>query len=169
MPFGISCQDKNFPIRHKRPERDDPELPRKTVQLGQILKRLRGTMKQGEFAKRLGIAQSTLSRYEHNQRQPDIDFLMRIVEQCNVPLDQLLYERDEEEGVSLVGEGERGYEPVSDSDWVIEELIRSPAIVTSVKCLLEQKHGRQLLRAIGDLNDRQITVILGVVKTFQAK
>lgn len=169
MPFGISCQDKNFPIRHKRPERNDPELPRRTVQLGQILKRLRGTMKQGEFAKRLGITQSTLSRYERNRRQPDIGFLLRIIEQYNVPLDQFLPGGDEEEGVSLVGEGGSGYRPVSDSDWVIEELVSSPAIVASVKRLLGQKRGRQLLRAMGDLNDRQITVILGVVKTFQAK
>jgi transcriptional regulator with XRE-family HTH domain len=137
------------------------------IKLGQILKRLRGRTKQAEFAAELGVSQSTLSRYENDRRQPDVDFLMRIVERYNLPFNQLLHEGDK--GASSVGEGGYEYRPVSDSDWVIEELTCSPALLESIRHLLGQKHGKQLLRAIGDLDDRQVTVVLGVVKVFQAK
>lgn len=43
--------------------------------LGERLKYLRGTYSQSEFSAKLSIPQTTLSRYERNKSQPDLEFL----------------------------------------------------------------------------------------------
>jgi transcriptional regulator with XRE-family HTH domain len=59
--------------------------------LGRRLRQLRGfDMTQEEFAKKLGISQSQLSKYERGVAAPPADILMKIKGQCRVSIDWLL-------------------------------------------------------------------------------
>jgi transcriptional regulator with XRE-family HTH domain len=63
--------------------------------LGRRLRRLRGfDVTQEEFAERLGISQSQLSKYERGVAAPPADILMRIKSQCRVSIDWLLTGED---------------------------------------------------------------------------
>jgi len=54
------------------------------------LRTLRGELKQAEFARRVGIAQNTYSRYESGERIPDIEVLVRLAARLGVSADWLL-------------------------------------------------------------------------------
>ena len=54
------------------------------------LKTLRGELKQAEFARKVGIAQNTYSRYESGERIPDIEVLVRLAARLGVSTDWLL-------------------------------------------------------------------------------
>jgi transcriptional regulator with XRE-family HTH domain len=59
--------------------------------LGRRLRQLRGfDITQEEFAERLGISQSQLSKYERGVAAPPADVLMRIKNRCRVSIDWLL-------------------------------------------------------------------------------
>jgi len=59
--------------------------------LGRRIRQLRGfDVTQGEFAKKLGVSQSQLSKYERGVAAPPADVLIRIKEQCRVSIDWLL-------------------------------------------------------------------------------
>ena len=59
--------------------------------LGRRLRQLRGfDITQEEFAEKLGISQSQLSKYERGVAAPPADILMRIKERCQVSVDWLL-------------------------------------------------------------------------------
>jgi transcriptional regulator with XRE-family HTH domain len=59
--------------------------------LGRRLRQLRGfDVTQQEFAERLGISQSQLSKYERGTTAPPADVLMRIKNRCRVSIDWLL-------------------------------------------------------------------------------
>jgi len=47
-------------------------------------------MTQEEFAERLGVSQSQLSKYERGIAAPPADILLRIKERCQVSIDWLL-------------------------------------------------------------------------------
>ncbi len=54
------------------------------------LRTLRGELKQAEFARKVGIAQNTYSRYESGERIPDIEVLARLAARLDVSADWLL-------------------------------------------------------------------------------
>lgn len=54
------------------------------------LKTLRGELKQAEFARKVGLAQNTYSRYESGERIPDIEVLVRLAARLGVSTDWLL-------------------------------------------------------------------------------
>jgi transcriptional regulator with XRE-family HTH domain len=54
------------------------------------LRTLRGELKQAEFARKVGIAQNTYSRYESGERVPDIEVLARLAARLGVSADWLL-------------------------------------------------------------------------------
>jgi transcriptional regulator with XRE-family HTH domain len=59
--------------------------------LGRRIRHLRGfEVTQDEFAKKLGISQSQLSKYERGIVAPPADVLMRIKEEFRVSIDWLL-------------------------------------------------------------------------------
>jgi transcriptional regulator with XRE-family HTH domain len=59
--------------------------------LGRRLRQLRGfDVTQEEFAERLGISQSQLSKYERGVAAPPADVLMRIKNRYRVSIDWLL-------------------------------------------------------------------------------
>lgn len=59
--------------------------------LGRRLRQLRGFYTtQEEFAERLGISQSQLSKYERGVVAPPADVLLLIKERCHVSIDWLL-------------------------------------------------------------------------------
>jgi transcriptional regulator with XRE-family HTH domain len=59
--------------------------------LGRRIRQLRGfDLTQEEFAKKLGISQSQLSKYERGVAAPPADVLIRIKEQFRVSIDWLL-------------------------------------------------------------------------------
>jgi transcriptional regulator with XRE-family HTH domain len=59
--------------------------------LGRRIRQLRGfDLTQAEFAKKLGISQSQLSKYERGIVAPPADFLVRVKEQLRVSIDWLL-------------------------------------------------------------------------------
>ena len=59
--------------------------------LGRRIRQLRGfDVTQDEFAKKLGISQSQLSKYERGTVAPPADVLIRIKEQLRVSIDWLL-------------------------------------------------------------------------------
>jgi len=59
--------------------------------LGRRIRQLRGfEVTQEEFARKLGISQSQLSKYERGIVAPPADVLMRIKEQFRVSIDWLL-------------------------------------------------------------------------------
>jgi transcriptional regulator with XRE-family HTH domain len=59
--------------------------------LGRRIRQLRGfDFTQDEFAKKLGISQSQLSKYERGTVAPPADVLIRIKEQLRVSIDWLL-------------------------------------------------------------------------------
>ena len=59
--------------------------------LGRRIRQLRGfEVTQDEFAKKLGISQSQLSKYERGIVAPPADVLMRIKEEFRVSIDWLL-------------------------------------------------------------------------------
>jgi len=59
--------------------------------LGRRIRQLRGfDLTQDEFAKKLGISQSQLSKYERGVVAPPADVLIRIKEECRVSIDWLL-------------------------------------------------------------------------------
>jgi len=59
--------------------------------LGRRLRQLRGfDITQEEFAERLGVSQSQLSKYERGVAAPPADILLRIKERCQVSIDWLL-------------------------------------------------------------------------------
>lgn len=59
--------------------------------LGRRIRQLRGfDITQEEFAKKLGISQSQLSKYERGIVAPPADVLIRIKEQIRVSIDWLL-------------------------------------------------------------------------------
>ena len=59
--------------------------------LGRRIRQLRGfDATQDEFAKKLGISQSQLSKYERGTVAPPADVLIRIREQLRVSIDWLL-------------------------------------------------------------------------------
>jgi transcriptional regulator with XRE-family HTH domain len=59
--------------------------------LGRRIRQLRGfDVTQDEFARKLGISQSQLSKYERGIVAPPADVLMRIKEQFRVSIDWLL-------------------------------------------------------------------------------
>lgn len=60
--------------------------------IGERLKKLRKEKKltQLEFAKAIGVAESTMSLYENNKRQPDYVTLSKLADYYNVSVDYLL-------------------------------------------------------------------------------
>ena len=69
--------------------------------LGRRIRQLRGfDLTQEEFAKKLGISQSQLSKYERGIVAPPADVLVQIKEQLRVSIDWL-----------LTGDPERGGQP----------------------------------------------------------
>jgi transcriptional regulator with XRE-family HTH domain len=54
------------------------------------LKKLRGSLTQAEFARRVGLAQNSYHRYESGERIPDIDVLSKLASRLNVSTDWLL-------------------------------------------------------------------------------
>jgi transcriptional regulator with XRE-family HTH domain len=67
--------------------------------LGRRIRQLRGfDATQEVFAKKLGISQSQLSKYERGTVAPPADVLMRIKEQFRVSIDWLLTGDSEGEG-----------------------------------------------------------------------
>lgn len=59
--------------------------------LGRRIRQLRGfDVTQDEFAKKLGISQSQLSKYERGTVAPPADVLLRIKERFRVSIDWLL-------------------------------------------------------------------------------
>jgi len=59
--------------------------------LGRRIRELRGfNVTQGEFAKKLDVSQSQLSKYERGVVAPPADVLIRIKEQFRVSIDWLL-------------------------------------------------------------------------------
>jgi transcriptional regulator with XRE-family HTH domain len=59
--------------------------------LGRRIRQLRGfDVTQEEFARKLGISQSQLSKYERGKVAPPADVLIRIKEQFRVSIDWLL-------------------------------------------------------------------------------
>jgi transcriptional regulator with XRE-family HTH domain len=59
--------------------------------LGRRIRQVRGfDITQEEFAKKLGISQSQLSKYERGTVAPPADVLIRIKEQVRVSIDWLL-------------------------------------------------------------------------------
>lgn len=59
--------------------------------IGRRIRQLRGfDVTQDEFAKKLGISQSQLSKYERGTVAPPADVLIRIKEQLRVSIDWLL-------------------------------------------------------------------------------
>lgn len=179
MPVGMSCQDKNDPSRHTAFDNDCPVPVREIAPLGETLKRIRGATRQSEFAARLGISQSTLSRYESGSRQPDVVCLLRVAELYNTSVERLVRGADAvlcpDLGVAKrvadreleVGERDGYYAPVTEASEVVAELARSPQVLAAVGHILSRKSGRRLLRTLGDLNDRQVGVLLTVARNLQ--
>lgn len=58
--------------------------------LGERLKQLRNGDSQTVFAKKIGVSQVAYSRYEQNQREPDLEMLCRIGVMFGVSTDWLL-------------------------------------------------------------------------------
>lgn len=143
------------------------------------MKRIRGATRQSEFAARLGISQSTLSRYENGSRQPDVVCLLRVAELHNTSVEKLVRGEDAVFVPGLggakrvadreleVGEREGYYAPATEVSEVVGELVRSPQVLATIGHILSRKAGRRLLRALGNLNDRQMGVLLTVARNLQ--
>lgn len=54
------------------------------------LKSLRGSLKQAEFARKIGLAQNSYNRYESGERVPDIEILSQMASHLGVSSDWLL-------------------------------------------------------------------------------
>lgn len=143
------------------------------------MKRIRGATRQSEFAARLGISQSTLSRYESGSRQPDVLCLLRVAELYHTSVEQLVRGPDAALAIDLGGVspadgrelevGEKGgdYDAETGSSEVVVELARSPQVLATVGRILSRKTGRRLLRTVADLNERQMGVLLTVARNLQ--
>lgn len=72
------------------------------MNLGERLKRVREEkgLAQNFVAKKLGIANTTLSGYENNDRKPDPDMLKKLADFLNVSTDYLLGRTTEKDGYS---------------------------------------------------------------------
>ena len=58
--------------------------------LGTRIKLIRGNENQNQFAAKLGIPQTTLSRYERDASAPDIDFLVKLSDMFDVCIEWLV-------------------------------------------------------------------------------
>lgn len=45
---------------------------------GALIRELRGSMSQEQFAQEMGVGRTTIVRYEANERVPDAEFLLRL-------------------------------------------------------------------------------------------
>lgn len=65
---------------------------------GQRLRHLRRTndIYQKELAKKIGVADSTISMYERGEREPSIEIMNQLADLFNVPLDYLMGRMDDE-------------------------------------------------------------------------
>ena len=63
---------------------------RKYLQVGERLKKLRGDLSQGEFAKKIGVSYKGYQRYESGERIPRPHVLFEIAEKESVTVDWLL-------------------------------------------------------------------------------
>ncbi len=66
------------------------------------LKKLRGEMKQAEFARKIGLAQNSYNRYEAGERVPDIDILSQMASRLGVSTDWLLGREDGKDAIPPV-------------------------------------------------------------------
>ena len=58
--------------------------------LGSRIKQVRATLSQADFGARLGVTKDTIGKYERGERQPDVDFLIKICSEFNRSADWLL-------------------------------------------------------------------------------
>lgn len=66
--------------------------------------RQRENIQQKEFAKKIGVSNVVLSRYETGERKPDYETLEKIADYFNVSTDYLLGRTDNEDGELPVDE-----------------------------------------------------------------
>lgn len=55
-----------------------------TIQVGLRIKSIRGAATQKEFAERLGVARTSLARYEAGENAPDAEFLLKAYTVCQI-------------------------------------------------------------------------------------
>ena len=61
------------------------------MSIGEKLKRLRGSKSRAEVANALGIALSTLTMYENNNRVPRDEIKVRISKYYGTPIEELFF------------------------------------------------------------------------------
>lgn len=66
---------------------------KRKIEFGRALKELRNSKKlnQQELAKRLGVTQATISKYEKGENFPTFEILVQLSEIFDVSLDELVY------------------------------------------------------------------------------
>ena len=60
------------------------------LSLGERIKEIRGKESRAAFAARFAIHANTLLRWENNERQPDAEFLIKIIRECKITPEWLL-------------------------------------------------------------------------------
>lgn len=60
------------------------------MSLGQIIRQWRGAENQTDFARRAGVAQSDISKYERNLKQPELATLRKLATAAGQPLDAVV-------------------------------------------------------------------------------
>lgn len=74
--------------------RQEVMLVNETNNIGSRFKLIRGSMKQADFAKLLGINRSYVSQVETNEIKPSIEYLTKVAQRFNVSIDWLLLGKD---------------------------------------------------------------------------
>lgn len=86
------------------------------------LRELRGTMKQTDFAAKIGTNSKTYQHYESGRRTPNIEFVIQVAKSCGVSSDYLLGLAEQN--------GERVSPPVPNGDFILQ---KAEAIISSAE------------------------------------
>lgn len=74
--------------------------------LGKKIKEIRGKESRADFAARFDIHANTLLRWENDERQPDIEFLKKIIHSYSISPEWLIMDKGEKDAPSVEGEAQ---------------------------------------------------------------
>ena len=99
------------------------------VEFGKRIKLSRGKcgLRGFDFAKKLGLSQSQLSRYENGKNSPDVTMLTKIAELLDVNLDWLITGEEKDQAEDECGEC-RFFEQQQETDGFLGLCLRYPPV-----------------------------------------
>lgn len=134
------------------------------MNLGVRLRQLRTAkgLSQIDLAKRLQIANSTLSLYESNDRFPDKEMLNRIADFFNVSVDYLLGRTDDPRPIDQINE--------ENKQRITEALKNDPEAAELLEFweeLKEREDLKLLFKQVRPLSDESIRRVIRIIKAIE--